>query len=123
MTTTPNHFGVEDPDGDSIPPIVDCLVLDDYLGQQIEELRGKLEGIRSYVWYAESNYDEAEPYCRAAINASKNGDEDATAFFVDASENVYHFDRALRASATHKIPEPVHRNDIPRVLTKVTRPD
>jgi hypothetical protein len=120
MTITVGQFGVaeEDIDGGSTPPITDCLVLDEYLGQQIAEIRSQLEGIRSYVWHAEANYDMAEKYCLAAVAAIKDGPEDAAGFFVNAVADVFHFDRALRASVVHKTPKPLRRSEIPKTLKK-----
>jgi hypothetical protein len=120
MTITVNRFGVkeENVDGGSTPPITDCLVLDDYLGQQITEIKDKLHGIRSYVWHDEDNYDTAEKYCLAAIAASKDGLEDETDFFVDCVDDVYNFDRALRVSVVHKTPKPLRRSEIPETFTE-----
>lgn len=103
----------------ALPPIVDCVVLDDYLGQQITEIREKLHDIRSYVWFAEAKYDEAEKHCLAAVSALKNGPQYAIKFFVDAVADAYHFDRALRASVVHKLPRPVHQDDIPKGILVV----
>jgi hypothetical protein len=120
MTLTVDRFGVfgveEDVHGGSTPPVVDCLVLDDYLGQQITEIKGSLEGVRSYVWLAEANYDKAERYCLAAVAASKNGLGGATEFFIDAIEDIFNFDRALRVSVIHKTRKPLRRNDIPKTF-------
>jgi hypothetical protein len=121
MTITVNHVAVQtDIDDSFIPAIADRLVLDDYLGQQMGEIRGKLERIRSYVWHSEANYEQAEALCRGAIHASKNGLEVETAFFVDSVEDLLDFDRALRVSDVHKTPQPLQRRDIPDTITKRT---
>jgi hypothetical protein len=96
------------------------LVLDDYLGQQIEEIKGELEGIRSYVWLKEANYNEAERHCLAAIDAYKEGYDDGIAFFIKAVGDFYNKDRAIRASEEHKLPKPLRQKDIPDTITKQT---
>jgi hypothetical protein len=100
------------------PPITDCLVLDDYVGQQIEEIRAQVEGIRSYQWLEEANYDEAEAYCLAAVAAYKRGQDIETTYFIAAADDAYNKDRALRASVEHEMPKPLRRKDIPETITK-----
>jgi hypothetical protein len=96
----------------------DCLVLDDYLGQEIVEISGRLEGIRSYAWRTQANYEQAEDYCLTALSARKNGIEEAIDFFVEAIHNVFNFDRALRASLIHELPKPIRDDE---VLESITR--
>ena len=103
-------------DDESTAPIVDCLRLDEYLGQQIAELGSNLGSIKSYVWHAEANYQRAEQCCLAAVAARRNANKDAE-FFVNAVQDVFQFDRALRASVVHKTPEPLRRGEIPTTLT------
>jgi len=120
MTITVSHLDVEERGlhDSSIAPIVDCLVLDEYVEQEIEEVKDKLEGLWTYVWYAEANYDKAEKYYLAAVAASKNGVADAVAFFMEALEDVFNFDRALGASVVHKTRKPLRREKIPERLRK-----
>jgi hypothetical protein len=117
--TLVSHFpSKKDLERPSVPPITDCLVLEDYLGQQIEEIKGELEGIRSYVWLEEANYDEAEVNCLAAVDAFKRGQDIETTYFIAAAEDAYNKDRALRASVEHETPKPLRRKDIPETITK-----
>jgi hypothetical protein len=88
------------------------------LGQQIAEIKDNLKGIQSHVWHAEANYEAAEQYCLAAADAHLTGKRDVTNFFIMALEDVFNFDRALRASVKHVTPEPVRREEIPQTVTR-----
>jgi hypothetical protein len=120
MTITFDQSGVaEDLGGNPPPPITDCLVLDEYLGEQITAIKDRLDGIGSYVWHSEANYEDAEKCCLAAIAANREGDQDATEVFANATEDLFHFDRALRVSVVHETSKPLHRNEIPKRLMKL----
>jgi hypothetical protein len=105
-----------------MPPVVDALVLRDYLGKQASVFShvlpdgSPLAGMGGYTWYSEDNFNKAHRWCLGLIAADEAGMP--IEFFVDAIVDLYHFDRALRASAhSRRRKPPVRRTNVPNSMT------
>ena len=111
----------EDPRAVEVHPGANTLVLRDYLGEQAsvfsERLRtgSPMAEMGGYMWYSEDNFKKAHRWCLGIIATLHAGM--SARFFVEAIADLYHFDRALRASAhSWARHEPVRRTDIPEAL-------
>ena len=101
--------------------VTTALVLRDHLGEQASlfsqgaRTGSPMAGMGGYTWYSEANFTKAHRWCLGMIAALKT--RMPVKFFAEAIVDLYHFDRALRASARSRARhEPVRRTDIPYVL-------
>ena len=96
------------------PPVVGALVLRDYLGDHAD-VASLLQRAEEYTWFSAENFNKAHRWClglSALLHAGMS-----VQFFVEAIVDLYHFDRALRASVHSRARhEPVRRTDIPDTL-------
>ena len=96
------------------PPVADALVLTDCLRDHADVV-SQLQRAGGYMWYSAENFNKAHRWCLgiiALLNAGRSAQ-----FFVEAIVDLYHFDRALCASAHSRAGhEPVRRTDIPDTL-------
>jgi hypothetical protein len=103
------------------PRVRDPLVLHEHFHEQISVFSQLLlkdsivAGMAGYTWYSAKNFNKAHRWCLGLIAASKASMP--IKFFVDAIVDLYHFDRALHASAHSRARhDPVRRTDIPQEL-------
>ena len=98
------------------PSVVDALVLTDYLGDHADVV-SLLQRAGGYMWSSEENFNKARRWClglSALLHAGLSAQ-----LFVDAIADLYHFDRALRASAYSRAKhEPIRRTDIPDIVVQ-----